>query len=246
MMRARPAVLMLALVALSAIAAVRFPALSGRVVDEAGLLPPPTRVALTDRLAAYEQQTGIQLVVATVKSLQGRDIEEYGVGLARHWGIGQKEDDNGVVLIVAPNERAARIEVGYGLEGTLTDALTSVIVREDMLPAFREGDFARGITQGAEAIMQAAADPATARSRTAKQAPSLRWLLLLILPFIIAMILSNMFGGGPPTRGYRRGGWGLPGGFGGFGGGGFGGSGGFGGFGGGGGGFGGGGASGRW
>jgi len=245
MTHARLALLALALIALTATAAVRFPALSGRVVDEAGLLPPPARAALSDRLAAYEQQTGIQLVVATLKSLQGQEIEEYGIALARQWGIGQKEDDNGVLLIVAPNERAVRIEVGYGLEGTLTDALTSVIVREDILPAFREGDYARGITQGAEAIMRAAADPATARARTAKQAPSLRWLLLLILPFVIAIILSNMFGGGPPTRGYRHSGWGIPGGFGG--GGGFGGRGGFGGgFGGGGGGFGGGGASGRW
>ena len=109
-------------------AAPEFPALSGRVVDEAGLLTPAQTQSLTQALAAAEQNTSNQLVVVTLPDLQGYDIADYGYQLGREWGIGSKENDNGVLLIVAPNDRKVRIEVGYGLEGVLTDALSSCLL----------------------------------------------------------------------------------------------------------------------
>src|SRR5690606_31329664 len=118
----RPALVALLLLALAfpAWAAPTFPELSGRrVVDEANLLQPAEEAALTEKLAALEQGSSDQLVVVTVPDLQGYEIEEYGYQLGRHWGIGQNETNNGVLLIVAPNERKVRIEVGYGLEGIL-------------------------------------------------------------------------------------------------------------------------------
>jgi uncharacterized protein len=119
----------LLLLAVAAIAAPSFPKLSGRVVDAANLLPATTEQQLTGKLAALETRTGRQLVVATVPSLGGYEIEEYGYQLGRAWGIGGEKADDGAILLVAPNERAVRIEVGYGLEGVLTDAVSSAIIR---------------------------------------------------------------------------------------------------------------------
>jgi len=118
-----------------------FPALTGRVVDEAGLMDAATRTALTEQLAGLEQKTTDQLVVVTLKSLQGTSIEDYGYQLGRHWQIGQKDKNNGVLLIVAANERKVRIEVGYGLEGTLTDAVTKLIIESSILPRFKSPIF---------------------------------------------------------------------------------------------------------
>jgi uncharacterized protein len=132
-----------------------FPALTGRVVDAAGILSPSVRDALTQMLARQQASTGEQVVVVTLKSLQGYTIEEYGYQLGRHWGIGQKGQNNGAVLIVAPNERKARIEVGYGLEARLTDALSRTIIDQQMLPHFRQGDYSSGTLEGTAAILRA-------------------------------------------------------------------------------------------
>jgi len=129
------------------------PALTGRVVDAAALLDVAQENALDARLAEHESATGHQVVVATVTSLDGRDIADYANRLGRAWGIGRAENDDGVVLLVAPNEREVRIEVGYGLEGALTDALSSRIIRRDILPAFRDGDFPGGIDAGVQSIL---------------------------------------------------------------------------------------------
>ena len=130
-----------------------FPALTGRVVDTAGLLSAPDRAALTASLADLEARTTDQLVVVTLKSLQGTSIEDYGYQLGRKWGIGQKDKDSGVLLIVAAGERQVRIEVGYGLEGTLTDAATKIIIENAILPSFKSGDYAGGIRSGAAQII---------------------------------------------------------------------------------------------
>jgi len=122
-----------------------FPALTGRVVDEAGLLSAADRAALTGSLAELEAKTTDQLVVVTLTSLQGTTLEDYGYQLGRNWRIGQKDKDFGVLLIVAATERKVRIEVGYGLEGTLTDAATKVIIENSILPRFKAGDFPGGI-----------------------------------------------------------------------------------------------------
>lgn len=140
--------------AFSAQAALEFPALDERVVDTAGLLSASTRASLIEELAAHESATSNQVVVVTVTSLQGYSIDDYGTRLGRHWGIGQKERDNGVLLIVAPNERKVRIEVGYGLEGTLTDAVSHNIIQTVILPQFKQGDMAQGIIDGTRAIVQ--------------------------------------------------------------------------------------------
>src|SRR5436190_7836476 len=104
------------------------PALTGRIVDQANLLPGAERSALEAKLADLETKSGIQLVVATVRSLDGQEIEPYANALFRAWKLGEKTKNNGVLLLVAPTERRVRIEVGYGLEGTLTDALSKVII----------------------------------------------------------------------------------------------------------------------
>src|SRR5579859_4433248 len=122
-----------------------FPALTGRVVDEAGVLDATDRAALTETLADLETKTTDQLVVVTLKSLQGTSIEDYGYQLGRRWLIGQKDENNGVLLIVAPNERKVRVEVGYGLEGTLTDAISKLIIENSILPRFKVADYAGGI-----------------------------------------------------------------------------------------------------
>lgn len=227
------------------------PALTGRVVDRAELLDTQAEARLTSLLAAHEQSTGEQVVVVTVPDLQGRSIEEFGVQLGREWGIGQAGEDNGALLIVARDDRRVRIEVGYGLEGRLTDAQSSVIINRIITPAFREGDFTRGITEGTAAMIQVlGGDPL----RTADMRPAMPMGAeepggLGILGFFLMLVAIFVIGGGRGGRGGGRGagralllgallgGMGRGGGGGGFGGGGFGG---------GGGGFGGGGASGGW
>jgi len=257
---------LLAVLSLTAPAAAQdFPKLTGRVVDNANLLSPADEAALTAKLEALETSTSRQLVVATVPDLQGYPIEDYGYRLGRSWGLGQKEADNGAILLVAPNERKVRVEVGYGLEPILTDALSSVIINQTILPRFRAGDYPGGINAGADAIIQQLqAPPEQAEQRVLEAAQqrqqarddggpgwgALFWILIL---FFVILPLFRSGRRGRKYRGRRRGGgfpiviWGPRFGGGGWGGGGFGGGGGgFGGFSGGGGSFGGGGASGGW
>jgi uncharacterized protein len=232
-----------------------FPVLSGRIVDEAHLLDAATKSAIETKLADFETKSSRQVVVVTLPSLQGYEIEDYGYRLGRFWGIGQKTTNNGALLIVAPNERRVRIEVGYGLEGTLTDAVSRLIIENGILPRFRANDFAGGIQRGVDDILQVLSGDAedfkrraaaqNARAANPQEISRFVWLAILLglwlffaarsrrrtrgrsgLPWIFPIPM----GGG----GWRGGGWG-----GGFGSGG-------GGFSGGGGSFGGGGASGRW
>lgn len=135
-------------------AAIAFPGLTGRVVDRAEILPEATRAELTRLLEEHEHATSNQVVVVTLDSLQGHAIDDYGYQLGRYWGIGQEGRDNGALLIVAPNERKVRIEVGYGLEGTLTDAMAGNIIQTVILPRFRQGDMVAGTVAGAHAILQ--------------------------------------------------------------------------------------------
>ena len=130
------------------------PALGGPVVDEADLLSPAEERRL-DRLSSeLERRTSDQFVIVTLDSLHGRPIEEIGLALGNSWGIGQKDKDNGVLLVVAPNEKKVRIEVGYGLERILSDAGAAEIIERDLLPAFGRSDYVQGINDGAEAIRQ--------------------------------------------------------------------------------------------
>jgi uncharacterized protein len=158
------------LCAVAAAFALNFPALSGRVVDQANIIPADTRSAIIVKLAELESKSGIQLVVATVNSLEGQEIEPYANELFRTWGLGQKEKNNGVLLLVAPNEHRVRIEVGYGLEGTLTDALSKVIITNAITPRFKTGDFGGGIARGVDDIITVL----TTDSSEWQQRPTLR------------------------------------------------------------------------
>src|SRR5436305_14106975 len=129
------------------------PPLTGRVVHQANILPAETSSSIERKLADLETKSGIQLVVATVASLEGQEIEPYANELFRTWKLGEKTKNNGVLLLVAPNEHRVRIEVGYGLEGTLTDALTKVIIANAIAPRFKTGDFAGGISRGVDDII---------------------------------------------------------------------------------------------
>jgi uncharacterized protein len=136
----------------AALAAPKFPPLTGRIVDEAGLLSMEDRRTLETDLKALEEKSTDQLVVYTTRSLQGYPIEDFGYQLGRTWTIGQKDKNNGVILIVAPNDRKVRIEVGRGLEPQLTDLMTKIIIENAILPAFRRNDFSGGIKAGVRDI----------------------------------------------------------------------------------------------
>lgn len=250
------AVLAVLQLASPAFAAPTYPPLAGRVTDAAGVLPADVARDLEARLKALEDTTGTQLVVATVPDLQGYEIDEYGVGLLRAWGIGQKDTNTGAILLIAPAQRKLRIEVGYGLEGTLTDALSSKIIRGTVVPRIKAGDMAGGIVAGADELIQllqlppdqqaAAAARAAQTQADREEKPGLGALVWLIILIVWIFLASR-----PGRRGRSRGpvviwgpgiggswgGGGFGGGGGGFGGGGFGGGGGSGG---------GGGASGGW
>ena len=245
--------LVAALWAGAALAALNFPPLTGRVVDQAKILSPLTAADLERKLADLEQKSGIQLVVATVPSLGGQEIEPYANELFRAWKLGEAKKNNGVLLLIAPKEHRVRIEVGYGLEGTLTDAISSLIIANAIAPRFKAGDFNGGVTRGVDDIITALTTdsaewkPKPTDMRAEHDASLLDTLAPFLIFLFIMFVISRMGrrgGGGNvifiPTGMGRGGGFG--GGFGG--GGGF--SGGGGGFSGGGGSSGGGGASGGW
>jgi len=129
------------------------PKLTGRVVDDAHLLPPAPEAALVARLARLEKRTGHQFVIVTVPGLSGQTIETFAIRLGRTWGIGRRDIDDGLLLIVAPKERKVRIEVGKGLETTLPDDVCAQIIRDRILPRFRGGDMVGGIVDGAGALL---------------------------------------------------------------------------------------------
>ncbi|MEQ1549243.1 MAG: TPM domain-containing protein, partial [Chakrabartia sp.] len=166
----RPLLLMLALLVTTLPAhAQTFPALSGRVVDTANIIPDADEAALDAKLKALEETTDRQMVVATIPDLGGYAIDDYGYRLGRNWGLGQKDKDNGAILLVAVNDRKMRIEVGYGLEPILTDGLSSVIINTQIVPQFKAGDFAGGINAGVDAMIAQLKLPPEEAAKRAKQ-----------------------------------------------------------------------------
>ena len=235
-------------------AEISIPPLTGRVVDQAGILSAAAEAGLSEDLAAHERATSQQVVVVTLASLDGQAIEEVGVALGRAWGIGEKGRNTGAILLIAPNDRQVRIEVGYGLEGQLTDALSRIIIERDILPRFRGGDLEGGVTAGVAAMLailrgDEAARPQPAAPIGSEDPGETPVALIFVLIVIFILIRGRMRRasrwplvlGGPVIwhGGSKRRGGGFGGGFkgGGFRGGGFRGGGGS---------FGGGGASGRW
>ncbi|MGQ0660982.1 TPM domain-containing protein [Sphingosinicella sp.] len=205
-------------------AAQTFPPLSGRVVDQANIIPDDREAAMTLQLEQLQRATSRQLVVATIADLEGYEIVDYGYRLGRHWGIGQSEANNGVILLVAPNQRRVRIEVGYGLEGILTDALSSRIINEQIVPRFRANDYAGGIEVGTAALVSQLAAPPEAAEQRAIEAErardsadargddggggALEWILIVVVISTVGFsVIGGVLGGlgvGSGRR-YRRG-----------------------------------------
>ena len=222
MMRLAAALLAFLVVIAPAWAAPKFPALTGRVVDDANILSSQTKADLNTKLAALEQKTSRQLVVVTIPSLGGYEISDYGYQLGRNWGIGQKSLNNGILFIVAPTEHKTRIEVGYGLEPIVTDALSSVIIQTQVLPPFRKGDFNAGVEAGADALIEQLSLETSEAEKRAAAAAERRpqgdsgggltgFLIMLFIFFMIARVFGGwgllpflLMGGGGGGRG---GGW---------------------------------------
>jgi len=250
--------LLLALLTLLPVSALgrEVPALRGHVNDEADLLTPAAEQALDRKLAAYQQKSQQQFALLTIESLDGDALEDFSIRVVEAWKLGKKGKDDGLLLLVVEQDRKLRIEVGYGLEGDVTDAFSSRVIRNVLAPALSAGQPAQGIDQAFDALMQKASgqsvsaldQPAPERAAKKRSSPfGILVLLLLAVPFLLPLVLGRAGGRGRARRdGFLLGGLGGLGYGGGFGrgsaGGGFGG----GGFGGGGGGFGGGGASGSW
>jgi len=203
------------ILATAALAEPTFPPLTGRIMDEAGLLSGDDKRALEGELKALEEKSTDQLVVYTTRSLQGYPIEDFGYRLGRFWQIGQKDKNNGVILIVAPNDRKVRIEVGRGLEPQLTDLLSKLIIENAILPAFRRNDFAGGIKAGvrdirdvllgdAEAVKERAKSGAKRSPATGGGNISLVILAFFILIAFIMVWAQSRQAATPSARARRR------------------------------------------
>ncbi|KQP23743.1 hypothetical protein ASF27_13210 [Methylobacterium sp. Leaf102] len=202
-----------------------FPALTGRVVDAAGILKPEDRAGLESKLKAYEDKTSDQVVVATVPDLQGLTVEDYANRLFRYWALGQKKIDNGALLIVAPKDRKVRIEVGYGLEGALTDALSKVIITTAIAPRFKDGDYVGGLNAGTDAMLSILSGDAETWHRKAeirRDEADPGQVIVFIVIFLVILFLAYRMNRGRRGGGFvilpgpSTGGWsgGVSGGFG--------------------------------
>ena len=192
------ALLASALISLNGAQATDFPPLTGRVVDAANILSPVTRADLEGKLAALEAKSSIQLVVATVPSLGGQEIAAYANDLGRFWKIGETKKNNGVLLLVAPKEHRVWIAVGYGLEGVLTDAVSSVIVSNAITPRLKAGDYDGGVARGVDDIITALTSDTTEwkpkpPQQDANAGDPFSWLPFLIW---VAIVLLIIFGRG--------------------------------------------------
>jgi uncharacterized protein len=173
-----------------------FPVLTSQITDEAGLINANDYTAIIETLKALEAKSTDQVAVVTLKSLQGYPIEDYGYQLGRAWGIGQKGKDNGVLLIVAPNEHKVRIEVGRGLEPVMTDAMSSLIIQNAILPEFRKGNFSAGIAAGVRdinAVLLGDAEGVKERARIARNADTLDFWSVMLIVFWICIVLFVMY-----------------------------------------------------
>ena len=222
--------MVLALLVIAPARADDFPPLTGRVVDAAHILQPGDVAALDAKLKNLETQSQRQLVVATVPSLGGADIQDYGYRLGRAWGIGDKTRNDGVLLIVAPTERKVGIETGYGMEGIITDALSATIINQRMVPRFKAGDYAGGINAAVDDLItqmrlppdEARAVAEKAKAQIARQNRphfdfgAVVFLIILVVFFILPFLRmlggrGSRYGGGVwiiPTGGWGGGGWG--------------------------------------
>jgi len=201
-------------------AAQTFPPNNGSpVVDQANILSPAQELDLKSKAEALYAQSGRAFAVATVNSLEGYPVEDYAYRLGRAWGLGQKKTDDGVLLLVAPNERKVFIATGYGAGGYLTDAMSGIIVRQDILPHFKQSppDYGGGITAGADAVikqMSLPPDQAQANLAKAQQAQQARkdqspGAIPVVFWFVIIIFMISLFARGAGGRRYRNRGGGI-------------------------------------
>ncbi len=204
--RVAAAFLLLLGLAIPALADPPIPPLTGRVVDQARVLDQPTVDALTRQLADHEAETGNQVVVVILSSLKDYTIEQWGRALLNGWGIGQRDKNNGVVLVVAPLERRLRIEVGYGLESKLSDSAAADIIQNEIIPRFKNGNLKGGITAGVNAILGTIAGSYRApvpleRSSGSVQRDFGRFIPFVVFPlFFVAVVVINIVRGGSTDR----------------------------------------------
>lgn len=189
-----------------------FPELSGRVVDQANLLSAEDESSITIDLEALEKKSSDQLVVVTLPSLQGYPIEDFGYKLGRHWGIGQKGKDNGVLLIVAPKERKVRIEVGRGLEPVLTDSLSGIIIQQGILPRFKANDYPGGIKAGVRDIIGVLTGDAEGvrlrnQGRSDEKNPPIVVFIFVVWLIIVLIVMYAVFASARQAGKGKKGGW---------------------------------------
>lgn len=191
----------------------------GRVSDYAGVLTREQIAALDARLRSYEEETTNQIAVAILKSLDGEDLEDFSIRLAEKWKIGTASRDNGVILLISLDDRKMRVEVGYGLEGALTDATADSIIRNSIAPHFRRGDYYGGISAGVEKIIEATKGEYKAEPATGEREGEDYFNIILLSVIVLALIFimweqrrqdSYTFerGGWSSGRGFPRGRWG--------------------------------------
>lgn len=193
---------LLASVSLGAAADVAVPALTARVTDLTGTLTSEQRAALEQRLQAFESEKGSQIGVLMVATTQPEDIAQYSIRVVEQWKLGRKGTDDGALLIIAKDDRTVRIEVGYGLEGVLTDAMSKRIISDDIVPRFKQGDFYGGVTAGVERIINVINGeplPPPRRTRGERDDDSVRQFLpvILVLTLVVGGVLRSLFGRGP-------------------------------------------------
>ena len=199
MSRVGPAVLAagwwLALTGILPAEALEVPPLTGRVVDLAGVLPPAVAEELSANLQAHEAKTTNQVAVLIVPSLEGEPLFDLSHRVATTWNLGRKGTDNGALLLIAIKDRKVRVEVGYGLEGVLTDARSAQIIRNEIVPRFRMGDFSGGITAGVQAILKTIEGTYNAEERSATSSPSSETfnnaVFAVILGVVIGLLLAR-------------------------------------------------------
>jgi uncharacterized protein len=181
------------LVPVGVLSALDVPPLRGRVNDYAGMISVPAREQLENKLRALEESDSTQLVILTIPTLDGEDLEQYSIRVAESWGIGQKEYDNGILLLVAQEQRKVRIEVGYGLEGRLTDLQAGRIVDYEIVPSFKAGNFDEGFIRGVDAITAAVRGEYQGKG-PARQASSGRSARGSVIPFLVLAVILAAIG----------------------------------------------------
>lgn len=180
--------------------ALEVPALRGRVNDLAGILTPGQIAALDSKLRSFEASDSTQIVILIIPDLEGESLEDYSIRVAEAWRIGQKGLDNGAILLVSLRDRALRIEVGYGLEEKLTDVRSSQIIRNDIIPHFRQGDYYGGIDAGVDGMIQSVRGLYQGRPRSVRQPRGgsgglLNWIIILLFPLMWILSATGKWGG---------------------------------------------------